>query len=174
MENQLINLLMYCIPTLVTGAIAFMFFREHTDNENNRRNFLITKDLQKEALPLRLQAYERMTLFLERISPSNLLFRVKPKSSSKESYESLLIANIEQEFEHNLAQQIYVSTDCWSIINASKNATIQLIRKVALSEKIDTADKLRDAIVSEVMDKQAPSNAGLHYIKKEVGELFSS
>ena len=83
MEQQLIDLLMYSVPALITGAIAFLFFREHVDNENNRRNFLITKDLQKEAFPIRLQAYERMSLFLERIAPAKLLTRVHPTSSIK-------------------------------------------------------------------------------------------
>jgi len=111
-------------------------------------------------------------LFLERINPNSLLLRIAPASKNKNDYEALLISSIEQEFEHNLSQQIYLSDSCWSIINASKNATIQLIRKVALSEKIDNADKLREAIITEMMDKSAPSNAGLSYIKKEVSELW--
>lgn len=172
MEQQLINLLMYTIPALVTGAIAYLFFREHVENENNRRNFLVTKDLQKEAFPIRLQAYERMSLFLERIAPTKLLTRVNPTSSNKDDYENLLIATIEQEFEHNLSQQIYVSDQCWSIIMAAKNATIQLIRKSNMNEKTDTADKLREVILTELMDKQAPSSAALSYIKQEVGELW--
>ncbi|BAO76990.1 hypothetical protein [Winogradskyella sp. PG-2] len=172
MEQQLINLLMYTIPALVTGAIAYLFFREHVDNENNRRNFIITKDLQKEALPVRLQAYERMSLLLERISPSKLLTRINPTSSNKEDYENLLIATIEQEFEHNLAQQIYISDECWNIILAAKNATIQLIRKANMLEKTDSADKLREVVLTELMDKQSPSNAALSFIKQEVGEIW--
>ena len=172
MEREIFGLLLYCIPAIITGAIAFLFFREHVENENKRRNFLIQKDLQKEAFPLRLQAYERMALLLERISPNKLLIRVAPNTSDKDSYESLLIQNIEQEFEHNLAQQIYVSDECWSIINASKNATIQLIRKASLSEKTDTANKLREVILTEMMDRQAPSNAGLSYIKQEVSGML--
>ncbi|WP_044404197.1 hypothetical protein [Lacinutrix sp. Hel_I_90] len=172
MEDQLLNLLMFAIPSLIVGAIAFLFFREHIQNEDNRRMFLIHKQLQKESLPQRLQAYERLTLFLERINPNKLLIRITPASSNKNDYEALLINGIEQEFEHNLSQQVYISESCWSIINASKSATIQLIRKVGMSDKIDTAEKLREAVLTEMMDKSAPSNAGLSYIKKEVGELW--
>ncbi|WP_243471649.1 DUF7935 family protein [Winogradskyella sp. MH6] len=172
MEQQLLNLLMYTIPALVTGAIAFLFFREHVENEYNRRNFLIKRDLKKESFPLRLQAYERMSLFLERIKPQSLLTRTSPTSSNKEDYENLLIATIEQEFEHNLTQQIYVSDQCWSIILAAKNATIQLIRKANMNEKTDSADKLREVILTELMDKSAPSNAALSFIKEEVGEMW--
>lgn len=172
MEQQLVNLLMYIIPALITGAIAFLFFREHVDNENNRRNFLIKKELQKDALPLRLQAYERMTLFLERINPTKLLVRVNPISSDKNDYENLLIANIEQEFEHNLSQQIYISNDCWGIINAAKNATIQLIRKSNISDSIDSAKKLQEVILSHLMDKNPPSHTALEFIREEVRQFL--
>ena len=172
MEQQILNLLMYTIPSVITGAIAYLFFRQHMQNEEERRKFNILKTLSKASLPVRLQAYERLTLFLERISPNKLLLRVAPLSSDKQSYEDLLISSIEQEFEHNLAQQIYLSDDCWTIIKASKSATIQLIRKVSMSDKIDSAHKLREAILNEMLDKPAPSNAGLHYIKKEVGDIW--
>ena len=172
MEQQLINLLMFIIPALITGAIAYLFFREFVENETNRRDYLIRKDLQKDSLPMRLQAYERISLFLERIKPSKLLIRVAPNSSNKEDYEALLIANIEQEFDHNLAQQIYVTDKCWSITSTAKNATIQMIRKATLSDKVDNADKLREVIITDMMDKRAPSDAALSFIKEEVSEIW--
>ncbi|WP_417370718.1 hypothetical protein [Gelidibacter japonicus] len=170
--TKLIDALLYAIPAIITGLIAYYFFREHTKNEDGRRRFLLQKEMQVNAMPLRLQAYERMALFLERITPSKLLIRVNPTSSDKDSYESLLIANIEQEFEHNLSQQIYISDDCWRIITAAKNATIQLIRKANLLEKTDTANKLREVILTEMMEKRTPSDTALSYIKKEVGEMW--
>ena len=70
-------------------------------NEENRRRFLLLREKQKTSLPIRLQAYERLTLFLERISPGKILFRVQATSEDIDSYTTLLVANIEQEFEHN-------------------------------------------------------------------------
>jgi uncharacterized membrane protein YraQ (UPF0718 family) len=171
-SDKIIELLFSVLPAVVVGAIAFYFFQQHIENEERRRRFLLKKDLQKEVFPIRLQAYERMVLFLERISPSKLLIRTNPTSSNKEAYEALLIANIEQEFEHNLSQQIYVTDECWQIIIAAKNATIQLIRKSNMSEKTDSADKLREVILTELMDKQAPSVTALSYIKKEVSDMW--
>ena len=172
MEEQLITLLMFTIPALVTGAVAYIFFRDHLANEEERRKFHLLREISKESLPLRLQAYERLSLFLERISPNKLLIRVTPIGDSKQAYESLLINTIEQEFEHNLSQQIYLTDECWSIINASKNATIQLIRKSGMSDKIESAFKLRESILSDMIDQPAPSQAALHFIKKEVGEIW--
>lgn len=170
--ERIIDLFLFAIPSLIVGLIAYYFFKEHTKNEDGRRRFLLKKDLQVSAMPLRLQAYERLALFLERISPNKLMVRVSPNSSDKDNYESLLIQTIEQEMEHNLAQQIYVSEKCWSIVMAAKNATIQLIRKASLLEKTDTADKLREVVLTEMMERRAPSDAALSFIKDEVSDLW--
>lgn len=170
--DKLLEVVLSLLPAILVAAIAYYFFKQHVENENNRRRYMLQKSMQKEAFPLRLQAYERMALFLERISPSKLITRVNPTSSNKEDYESLLIATIEQEFEHNLSQQIYVSDECWNVIRGAKNATIQLIRKASMHEKTDTANKLRETILTDLMDKQAPSNTALAFIKEEVGEMW--
>jgi hypothetical protein len=169
--DQIYQMFAYLLPAIVTGAVAFYFFRLHTKNEEGRRRYLLHKDSQKNTLPIRLQAYERMALFLERISIPSLVVRVKPLSSNKMDYENLLIKNIENEFEHNLSQQIYLSDECWSVIKASKNATIKAIRSAAMSQA-DTSDKLREDILNETMDKQSPSATALAYVKKEISELW--
>lgn len=169
---QPLTLFFYTLPAAITGGVAYFLFKRHIDNEKSRREHDLKSDLNKEALPTRLQAYERMTLFLERITPSKLLIRVTPISPDKNDYESLLIHNIEQEFEHNLAQQIYVTNDCWQVINTAKNATIQLIRKANMSEKTDSADKLREVVLNEMMEKVPPSYTALSFIKREVSNIW--
>ena len=170
--DKIVELLFSLLPAVIVGAIAYYFFKQHMENEAGRRRFLLQKDMQKETFPLRLQAYERMALFLERIAPSKLLIRINPTSSNKDDYETLLVASIEQEFEHNLSQQIYVTDECWNIITAAKNATIQLIRKANMLEKTDTANKLREVVLTELMERQSPSKAALSYIKEEVSEIW--
>ena len=170
-SDQIFQLFAYLLPSIVTGAIAFYFFRMHTNNEEGRRRFLLHKDSQKDTLPIRLQAYERMALFLERIAIPSLVVRVAPKSQDKDAYESLLIKSIETEFDHNLTQQIYMTDECWNIIKAAKNATVQMIRKAAMSHS-DTADKLREDILNDTMEKASPSATALSFVKKEIGELW--
>lgn len=170
MDAKLIDLLFYLLPALITGFIAYYFFNMHTKNEEGRRRFMLHRENQKNALPLRLQAYERMALFLERINPTKLLLRVAPTSADKESYEIMLINTIESEFDHNISQQIYISDECWNVIKASKNSTIQLIRKASM--EADSANKLRENVLGALMEKQPPSNTALAYIKKEVGQLW--
>lgn len=145
----------FLLPAVVTGLVAFYFFRLHTRNEEGRRRFLLHKDTQKNTLPIRLQAYERMALFLERIAIPSLVVRVAPKSGNKNDYEQLLIRTIETEFDHNLSQQIYMTDECWNVIKAAKSATVQMIRKAAMSET-DAADKLRKISLRKLWIKNPP------------------
>lgn len=170
--TRIIELASYTLPSLITGVVAYQFFNLHTKDEAGRRRFLLHREAQKTALPIRLQAYERMTLFLERISLTKLLIRITPISNDKNDYENLVIAHIEQEFEHNLTQQIYISDECWSIITTAKNSTIQMIRKANRTEGIDNADQIRELLLNNLLEKQSPSNAALAFIKNEVSQLW--
>jgi hypothetical protein len=170
--TKIIEILAYTIPSLITGGVAYYLFNSYFKDQQNTRRWLLQKDAQKDALPLRLQAYERMTLFVERINLTKLLIRITPLSQDKNDYENLVIAQIEQEFEHNLSQQIYMSDECWMIIVTAKNATIQMIRKATMSDRVDSTDKLRELLLNDLMEKQSPSNAALAYIKNEVGQLW--
>lgn len=170
--TQIISYVAYLLPAIVVGIIAYFFFKGHTANEEGRRRYLVQKEAQKQLLPLRLQAYERITLFLERIDPNKLLVRVKPFSDSKDDYENLLIKNIEQEYDHNLTQQIYVTPECWNLVHAAKNATIHVIRQSSMHEKEGNVDKMREWMLQHFMEEITPSQKALAYVKKEVSELF--
>ncbi len=170
--DKLLELLFYTLPALITGAVAYNFFRMFVENEHQRRRFLMGRESQRHALPLKLQAYERMTLFLERIDPAKLLVRIAPISHDKADYANLVIAQIEQEYEHNLTQQIYVSDECWGYITTAKNATIQLLRKSVADTGVTDADSYRQAVLSGSFEKATPSSAALAYIKNEVKDMI--
>lgn len=168
--SKLIDIASYTLPSIITGGVAYYFFNSYLKNEDGRRRYLLHKDSQRHALPLRLQAYERMALFLERINPGKLLVRVAPLSTDKNDYEALLIRHIEQEFEHNLTQQVYVSDECWNIIITAKNTIIQTIRKTTL--QAENADKLREMILMDLAEKQSPTVLALSYIKNEITDII--
>lgn len=171
-STRIIELISYSLPTLIMAFVAYSFFELYTKNENAKRNYLIKKESKPDTLSLRLQAYERMTLFLERINPSQLLVRITPISENKTDYQNYVIAQIEQEYEHNLAQQIYVSNECWSTITTAKNATIQMILLAAKSEKISDAHQLRELILNDLLTKPSPSSIALEFLKNEVSQLW--
>jgi len=171
-STKIIEILAYTIPSLITGGVAYYLFDSYFKDQQNTRIWLLQKENRKETLPIRLQAYERMTLFLERINPLQLLVRITPISEDKNEYANYVIAQVEQEFEHNLTQQIYISEECWSIITTSKNATIQMIRLATKNEKVADANQLREVILSDLLEKPVPSSAALAFIKNEVGQLW--
>ena len=170
--SKILELLFYTLPAVITGLVAFYFFENFVKNENNRRNFILRQENQKLALPIRLQAFERLTLFLERINPAKLLVRIAPLSEDKLDYSNLLVQHIEQEFEHNLTQQIYVSKEAWTIILSAKNTTIQIIRQATLNKEIASSHKLREAILTELGNNQAPSSFALEFLKNELLGIF--
>jgi len=167
-DINLLQLLFYLLPAVIVGLISFYFFKMHTANEDNRRLYQLKLENQKVSLPIRLQAFERMTLYLERISMGKLLLRMKPKSNDLKAYEDMLVQTIDQEFDHNLSQQIYLTPECWNVIKTSKNATIGIIRKTAKKEDVTNADELRQDILNALMNQTPPTEAALDYIKKEV------
>ena len=171
-EDKLFELLFYCLPAAITAIVVYGIFNKFSQNEENKRRFSLLRQNRQDALPLKLQAYERMTLFLERIDPAKILIRVAPISDKKEDYANYVAAQIEQEFEHNLTQQIYVSDECWGIISTAKNATVQLLRKYASQPDVNDADNLRESIIKDSFDNPSPSTAALAFIRNEVRNLI--
>jgi hypothetical protein len=163
-STTITEIIAYTLPSLITGAVAYFLFDAHFKEQQNNRRWLLQKDKQTISLPLRLQAYER--------NPAQLLVRITPHSEDKNDYQNFVIAQIEQEFEHNLAQQVYISDECWSIIITAKNATIQMLRLATKNEKVTDANSLREIIISDLLEKPSPSSAALAFIKNEVGQLW--
>jgi len=133
-----------------------------------------TSEGQRVILPLRLQAYERFVLFLERIQPSNLVMRLNSGDLTALQLQSLLVRTIREEFEYNLSQQLYVSQHSWELIRNAKEETIAMINQA--SAKVGTQAHSSD-LVKEIFDislsKGKPSlDLALEEIKKELQKLF--
>ena len=167
-NDKIIELAFYTLPALITGGVAYFLFNSYFKDQQNTRRWLVQRENQKLGLPLRLQAYERLALFLERISPTKLLIRVAPLNDDKIAYQNLLVQHIEQEYEHNLAQQIYVSDECWLMLVTAKNTIVQNIRKNALNSEIKNADKFREVILSNQLEVESTSSMALNFLKNEV------
>ena len=125
-------------------------------------------------LPLRLQAYERLVLFLERIHPSNLVMRLNSPDSSAVQLQSAMVRAIREEFEYNLSQQLYVSANAWEQVKNAKEATIALINHAAsgLPETAVSADLVKKVFDVAISRGKLPLEATLEDLKKEVQKLF--
>ncbi|PQJ23296.1 hypothetical protein [Tenacibaculum sp. SG-28] len=170
MEDKLMDSISYVLPAIVTGIVAYYILSAFIRQDNNERKFKALVEKKRDSLPMKLQAYERMLLFCERINPTKLLLRVKPIGTNSENYLQLLIANIEQEFEHNFVQQLYVSEASWEAILKAKLAIVTKIKK--LEEQSKSASDLRENILIDFNNGDNPSNLTIHFLKQEAKKLF--
>lgn len=139
----------------------------HSQEKMNIEKAMAT---QKQMLPIRLQAYERLILFLERIHPASLVMRLLPEAPSAKQFQALLLQTIREEFEHNLVQQLYVSEAAWSLIKAAREEMVQTINLAAAELK---ADAKTDELAGQLVVKQTKMNEeALKRLKTEVKELF--
>jgi hypothetical protein len=124
-------------------------------------------------LPLRLQAFERFVLFLERIHPSNLVMRLNNPDLSSVQLQSLLVRTIREEFEYNLSQQLYVSLQNWEMIRNAKEEMISLINQASVKAGENaTAGELVKLIFDLTVEKgRLPLEQALAGIKKEFDSL---
>lgn len=170
MEEKIIEGLAYALPALVTGGVAYFMFSGFIKHGNSEKKLELLAEKKKESLPIKLQAYERMLLFCERINPIKLLLRVKPIGDSTDAYLQLLIANIEQEFEHNLVQQLYITDECWKVIIASKSAIMNTLKQVASTS--NSAGDFRENVLLEYSKKAPQTETAVAFLKNEIRKLL--
>lgn len=125
-------------------------------------------------LPLRLQAYERMCLYLERITPNNLLLRLVPGVQTALELQQVLLFEIREEFNHNLAQQVYISPEGWEHIANAMNEIVAIINQAAVEvEPQSPSSDLAKKILAQVIQKEVqPTTHALNFIKKEIQSVF--
>ena len=170
MEDKIFESIAYILPAAVTGFVAYYMFNGFIKSQNSERKLEILAAKRKDSLPIKLQAYERLLLFCERINPVKMLLRIQPLSTNTHEYLQLLIANIEQEFEHNLVQQIYISDDSWTAIYAAKSAVINKLKQVA--ENSSSANELRENVLIDYSKTLPPTETAIAFIKNEVKKLL--
>lgn len=169
-----LEILKYTFPALLMLLLAYLMLSNFTDNEENRRRYYLRKESQKHAFPVRMQAFERVTLFLERITPSSLLVRVPSKGLNALEYQTLLLKTIRNEFEYNLSQQIYLSDDSWHMVVTAKSATVSIINKMAsgLPKDASGADLSRKILEHAMELGTFPTRNAIHFLKAEAAKEF--
>ena len=167
---------LYIIGTLLVALVVFMtafFSMKMFINNDERKRLLQLKEKNKEVFaPVRLQAYERMAMFLERIEPNQLILRLNDGSTTNADLRLLLISSIRAEFEHNLSQQIYLSSEVWDQICNAKEETIRIIN--VCSGKL-APDAPGIELVSAILEQtagQSPIAPAMNALKEEIRLIF--
>ncbi len=170
MEDKIIESIAYILPAAVTGFVAFYMFNGFTKQQTAEKKLTLLLQKKKDALPIKLQAYERMLLFCDRINPVKILIRITPLTEDCKDYLNLLIASIEQELDHNLVQQIYISNEAWVAILTTKNAVINTLKESA--ENSESANDLRENVLKHFSTNLPPTENAIAFLKNEVRQLL--
>ncbi|MBN8703117.1 MAG: hypothetical protein J0M08_08630 [Bacteroidetes bacterium] len=151
---------------------VYFILKQFFDQEEKKRNFEIKKTTAEQLVPLKLQAYERMILLLERISPNSLVMRVNKSGVSVRFFQGELIKNIRGEFEHNLSQQIYISPAAWEMVKSAKEEIIKLVNLAStqVKETSDPQELAQKIIELSAQLKKLPTAVAIDFIKKEVSQ----
>ncbi|MFN7312685.1 MAG: hypothetical protein ACK5UI_04305 [Bacteroidota bacterium] len=171
---SLLEVLKYLIPALVVFLVVQYMLKNFFDNEYRRRQMSLKLETNKMITPIKLQAYERVVILMERMSPNNLIFRVMVQGMSATQLKIALIQDINNEFNHNVSQQIYVSPQAWQMVRIAKEEMINIIntaysRLGPNSVGID----LSKAIFETMMQMEnIPTNKALDFLRKEFHLLF--
>jgi len=149
-------------------------------NESRRRDIadshrLVLRDeVMKQQLPLRVSAHERAVLFLERISPQHLLMRVRPSGQPAKLFQAMLLKEIQEEFEHNLAQQIYLSPHAWAALVQAKDEVISQIHASieGLSNEANDLEFSRKLIEKYASLSEFNTQIAINELKKDIRSVF--
>jgi hypothetical protein len=173
--ETLLEVLKYTIPALVVFATAYFLLKTHLDQRLALERITLRNETVKLTLPMRLQAYERLTLLCERVAIPNVLLRIRVPGMSVGDLRNALMLAINQEFEHNTAQQLYVSETLWQIITFAKNDTINFV----LQSADDIPEAYDSQVLVDIMFKKLEEtahntalNQALVAIRTEAGQLF--
>ena len=173
--NVLSNIMLVTIPAVTIGIGLYLVIRAFIRRDQDLRVLEIRAAAGKETRMLRLQAYERMVLFLERISPGVVISRVLSPDMVNHELQLAMIRDIRSEFEHNLTQQLYISSDSWNLIVSAKDEIIKAIGLIASHMPADTGGQQVARVILESMDKSGqmlPNHTALEYLKNEARGLM--
>jgi len=166
--------LMYFVPAFLVMLVLFWLMKKNNDRDHQLRLLDLRKNLQKETIQLRLQAYERLVLFLERISPNSLLPRMHKSGMSAAHLHNDLLITVRTEFEHNFSQQLYVSRKAWEQVRDAKDQMLRVINTTyhETGERA-TGMQLSTRIVDYFVEAgDLPTQRSIDFLKNEARQLF--
>jgi len=175
----LIELLKLALPALVLVGGLYWLLQKHYEREDRLRAEQAQKKENRNTeiiTPIRLQAYERIVLLLERITPSNLLLRISPAGQTAAEYHRLLLSEIRNEFNHNMSQQVYMSEPAWQQVNHAREEVVKLLNKTfqELPETARGTDLAKRVLETLLVNEQDPTAQAINTVKQEVRKEFGN
>ena len=172
--ETLSDVLKITIPALLVLFTAWILIRNLLKNDQDKRKQELILQNSRTVIPIKLQAYERIVLFLERISLESLLVRISSPGMSAGQLHSALLTTIRSEFEHNLSQQIYMSPQAWEVVRNARSNMIKVINgEYERMPETATGMEFSKRLLETVMElEKEPTRVAVDFIKAEVGRMI--
>tara|TARA_B110000503_G_C6991407_1_gene347511 strand:+ start:336 stop:857 length:522 start_codon:yes stop_codon:yes gene_type:complete len=170
----MLEILKYTVPSVVIFVGMYFILNSFFNSEERKREFKYRTDNQKVITPIKLQAFERMILFLERVNLSNLVMRTFSNGMTAKALQSKMHATIREEYEHNIALQLYIPNNTWKMIRSSKEETVKVINNCA-DQLNDGASGLElSQFILELVGKveTTPTDIAIDALKNEMTKAF--
>ena len=168
------DILKMTIPALIVFFTAWVILNKMIKNDQDKRRQEIILQNSRTVTPIKLQAYERIVLFLERISLESLLVRVSTSEMKATQLHTALLSTIRSEFEHNLSQQIYMSPQAWEVVRNARSNMIKIINSEAEQMPVNApAMVLSKQLLEKIMELETePTRAAIDYLKGEISRMI--
>lgn len=124
---MIFEILKYTLPALIVLGTAYYILKTFLNAQYQTSLLEYRQKIVDQKLPLKLQAYERLMLFCERIDLNNLVLRLRTNDMDVDTLTNSVLISIQKEYEHNMAQQLYISDNLWKILQATKDDTINIV-----------------------------------------------
>lgn len=183
--SDLLEILKYILPSGVVLLTAWLLLKSFLNTQEEIQKKELKSKLEelqlkmkqedkKYVTPIRLQAFERVVLFLERISPQSLIFRVQKPGQKVFQLQNALLKSIRDEYEHNLSQQLYITKESWAMVKAAREEVVKIINTAAADVKPDdeSLELSRRIFESVVGEEKLPTDRAIEMLKKEIQRLF--
>jgi hypothetical protein len=173
--SALLEILKYTLPALIVFLTAYFLLSRYMQREAATKAIELKMKRDKEIVMLRLQAYERLALFLERINFAPVISRVRTPDMLASELQYAIVKNMREEFEHNLSQQVYVSSNAWNLIVQAKEEMMKTVNLIGTQLPGEaSAGQLINALFSGIQNANSPlpTEHALEYLKAECRELF--
>jgi len=170
----LLDILKYTISGLGVVWVAFYLIKPYLDRDEKIQLLEFRKTVSNQSLPLRLQAYERLVLFIERTNPANLLIRMNATSYSAHDLHIIVVEEIRNEYQHNITQQIYVTSRAWGVVKQVKDDTLGIVNNaVKALPPAATGLDLSKLVLGRLSQlEENPYEIGADLLRKDIEQLF--
>ncbi len=172
--DAFLDILKILLPAAVVLYAMYLVVKSFISKEIEKARLEVRGRSIETVLPNRLQAYERMALFLERMHPQNMMVRLNVGQMPAVEFQSILLSEIRNEYNHNVSQQVYMSNESWELIVSAKEDLILTINEATskCNEKSTSTDLSRLIIESMAAKPVDPISNALRYLKDEIRQTF--